>query len=59
MINCSLYIYRNEGGLLGFWKGFSACIPRAILANSVMFMTYDYAQKHLSNMEWGEDREIT
>jgi len=46
MIQCGLYIYRNEGGLLGFWKGFSACIPRAILANSVMFVTYDYAQKH-------------
>lgn len=46
MINCAIYIYRNEGGLLGFWRGFSACIPRAIIANSFMFVTYDYCQKH-------------
>lgn len=42
MINCAIYIYRNEGGWLGFWRGFSACIPRAIIANSFMFVTYDY-----------------
>lgn len=59
MINCALHIYRNEGGFYGFWRGFSACVPRAIFANAFMFVAYDYAQKYFATSKWGEDREMT
>lgn len=43
MIECAKHIYSNEGGYKGFWKGFSACTARAIVANSFMFMAYEFA----------------
>jgi hypothetical protein len=46
MINCAKYIYKNEGGYSGFWRGFSACSVRAILANACMFVAYEFAQRH-------------
>ena len=45
VINCGKHIYQTEG-IHGFWKGFSACSARAVVANSFMFMAYEYAQKH-------------
>ena len=46
IINCAKYIYANEGGMYGFWRGFSACSARAVLANACMFVAYEFAQKH-------------
>lgn len=43
MIECAKSIYINEGHA-GFWKGFSACTTRAIIANAFMFIAYDFAQ---------------
>ena len=45
MIECGKHIYKHEGGIPGFWKGFSACTARAIIANSFMFVAYEFAQK--------------
>eukprot|EP00347_Sterkiella_histriomuscorum_P006192 403353709 len=45
MIECAKYIYKNEHGFMGFWRGFSACSARAVFANSFMFVAYEYAQK--------------
>jgi hypothetical protein len=42
MIDCAKHIYSEEG-YRGFWRGFSACTARAILANSFMFTTYEFA----------------
>lgn len=47
VINCAKSIYKAEGNL-GFWRGFSACSSRAIIANSFMFMSYEFAQKKYS-----------
>ena len=46
-INCGKYIYKSEG-LWGFWRGFSACATRAIIANSFMFAAYEYAKKKIN-----------
>ena len=50
IMNCSAEIYRTEG-FKGFWQGFSACSSRAIIANSLMFMTYEFAQKRFDSMQ--------
>ena len=44
IINCSKEI-KAEAGWRGFWVGFSACTVRAIGANAIMFMAYEYAQE--------------
>lgn len=43
MTNCALAIHRSQGWA-GFWRGFSACSARAVIANSFMFAAYEYAQ---------------
>lgn len=43
-IECAKAIYAKEGWM-GFWRGFSACTSRAIIANSFMFMAYDFAKQ--------------
>ena len=43
MIECAKFIYNNENGIKGFWRGFSACSARAVFANSFMFVAYEYA----------------
>ena len=37
---CSRYIY-TKYGLMGFWKGYLPCTIRALLANAVLFLTYE------------------
>ena len=44
-INCAATIYAQEG-LGGFWRGFLPCTIRAVIANSFMFASYEFAQKH-------------
>ena len=41
VINCGKHIYKTEGWQ-GFWRGFSACAVRAVVANSFMFATYEH-----------------
>jgi len=45
MIECAKDIYKHEGGYRGFWKGFTACGTRAILANGFLFVAYEYTQR--------------
>lgn len=40
-------IYTLEGGLLGFYKGLSAFIPRVIAASAVQLTTYDVVKQSL------------
>jgi len=47
IITCASQI-KQKYGFKGFWQGFSACSSRAILSNSLMFVTYEFAQKQLS-----------
>ncbi len=49
-INCGKYIYKSEGWR-GFWRGFSACATRAIIANSFMFAAYEYGQKIMKQID--------
>jgi solute carrier family 25 carnitine/acylcarnitine transporter 20/29 len=44
IISCSKAIYQAEG-VRGFWQGFSACASRAVIANALMFVAYEHAQK--------------
>jgi len=44
IINCAKDIYRHEG-LRGFWRGFSACTMRAMIANAFTFVAYEEAKK--------------
>lgn len=37
---CAKYIYKIYG-IMGFWKGYLPCTIRALLANSVLFLTYE------------------
>ena len=43
IIECTKYIHKNEGGMMGVWRGFSACTTRAVIANAVMFVAYEFA----------------
>jgi len=44
IINCAKDIYHREG-YLGFWRGFSACTLRAVVANAFTFVAYEEAKK--------------
>lgn len=46
IISCAKDIYRHEG-LKGFWRGFSACTMRAVIANAFTFVAYEEAKKLL------------
>lgn len=39
-IDCAKKIYKSEGKM-GFWRGFSACAIRAVIANAVGFFAYE------------------
>jgi solute carrier family 25 carnitine/acylcarnitine transporter 20/29 len=45
--NCSKYIY-NSQGFFGFWRGYLPCTLRALIANSVLFVTYENSKEILS-----------
>jgi hypothetical protein len=47
IVECAKQIYKRDG-FSGFWRGFSACSARAIIANSFMFAAYEYAQAELN-----------
>jgi len=45
---CSKYIYKKYG-VLGFWKGYLPCTLRALLANAVLFLTYENIKHYIKN----------
>ena len=44
IISWSKEIWESEG-LIGFWRGFSACSIRAFWANACMFSAYEFAMR--------------
>ncbi len=46
---CARHVYQHEGGIPGFWRGFSACSARAVIANAFMFLAYEFAQKNFAS----------
>lgn len=50
IINCSKYIYKHKGGLLGFWKGYGVCTLRAFWANSFMFYGFESSKEYLTRL---------
>ncbi len=46
IISCARDIYKHEGWK-GFWRGFSACTMRAMIANAFTFVAYEEAKKVL------------
>jgi solute carrier family 25 carnitine/acylcarnitine transporter 20/29 len=44
---CAKYIYHTEG-FMGFWRGYLPCTLRALLANAVLFLTYENSKYYLS-----------
>jgi solute carrier family 25 carnitine/acylcarnitine transporter 20/29 len=45
---CGKYIYLTQG-LSGFWRGYLPCTLRAIIANGVLFVTYENSKSFLFN----------
>lgn len=41
LFDCISKLYYNEGGYARFWKGFTPCILRALVANAVLLYTVD------------------
>ena len=39
---CAKAIFKEEGAM-GFWRGFTPCTIRAVIANSFMFAAYELA----------------
>lgn len=51
---CGKYIYETEG-IIGFWRGYLPCTLRAIIANAVLFVTYENSKCILSNFHKSEN----
>jgi solute carrier family 25 carnitine/acylcarnitine transporter 20/29 len=53
IIDCFKYVYKKDG-FYGFWKGYLPCTLRAIVANGVLFLTYENAKSYLqgSKKRW-------
>ncbi len=47
---CAKYIYCKYG-LIGFWRGYLPCTIRALVANSVLFLTYENIKHFYKNLE--------
>ncbi|CAF1207867.1 unnamed protein product [Rotaria sp. Silwood1] len=45
--DCCKYIYENNGGLIGFYKGFSSNLICSITTSMFYFGGYEYIRKHL------------
>jgi solute carrier family 25 (mitochondrial carnitine/acylcarnitine transporter), member 20/29 len=44
---CGKFIFKTEG-FMGFWRGYLPCTLRAIIANAVLFVTYENSKSILS-----------
>ncbi|CDW91307.1 UNKNOWN [Stylonychia lemnae] len=44
IVKCAQHIYRNEGGMRAFWRGFSACSVRSSLNGSISYLVYEFFQ---------------
>ena len=47
IIDCAKKLYKNEGGIPRFFKGFSPCLLRAIPANAAMLYVLEISRKFL------------
>jgi solute carrier family 25 carnitine/acylcarnitine transporter 20/29 len=46
-LNCAKDLYNREG-FFGFWKGYTPCMARALIANGILFVTYENSKNYLS-----------
>jgi solute carrier family 25 carnitine/acylcarnitine transporter 20/29 len=49
-LDCGKHIYRTQG-FFGFWRGYLPCTIRALIANSVLFVTYENSKKALTKLK--------
>jgi len=47
---CGKYIYQTEG-VKGFWRGYLPCTLRAMIANGILFLTYENSKAFLTNLQ--------
>lgn len=47
IFQCASSIFRNEGGLVGFFKGFTPCFLRAAPVNAATFLAFELAMRTL------------
>eukprot|EP01016_Furgasonia_blochmanni_P013166 TRINITY_DN1666_c0_g2_i4.p1 TRINITY_DN1666_c0_g2~~TRINITY_DN1666_c0_g2_i4.p1 ORF type:complete len:285 (-),score=52.79 TRINITY_DN1666_c0_g2_i4:186-1040(-) len=50
VIRCAADIWRTKG-LMGFWRGFSACAIRACYANAMGFLAYEFVRESIFTEE--------
>ena len=48
IFQCARYLYRQEGGIKRFFRGFTPCLLRSIPANAVMLFTLEKSRQFLS-----------
>ena len=48
IVSCAKNVW-NQGGFRGFFKGFSACSIKAVVAEGVTFFVYENTRKHLKH----------
>jgi len=46
-LDCMQQMWKNEGGMKAFWRGFTPCIIRAFPANAACFFAYEFSRKLL------------
>lgn len=46
-IDCAKYLYKNEGGIPRFFRGFTPCLMRSVPANAIQFSTFELCKRYL------------
>ena len=45
-IDCAKYLYKNEGGIPRFFRGFTPCLMRSIPANAIQLSTLELCRRY-------------
>jgi solute carrier family 25 carnitine/acylcarnitine transporter 20/29 len=51
---CGKFIYKTHG-MMGFWNGYLPCTLRALIANAVLFASYENSKKFLTKIKEGRE----
>ncbi|KAK2151998.1 hypothetical protein LSH36_342g00022 [Paralvinella palmiformis] len=46
-IDCAKYLYKKEGGIPRFFRGFTPCLMRSVPANAIQFSTFELCKRYL------------